>query len=43
MFPLVPAGLFHSSLLVGIMTSIGLPNVMGLAVASTVPGEGGGE
>ncbi|CAM9238648.1 unnamed protein product [Ectocarpus sp. 6 AP-2014] len=37
MFPLVPAGLFHSSLLVGIMTSIGLPNVMGLAVASTVP------
>ncbi|CAM9203970.1 unnamed protein product [Scytosiphon promiscuus] len=37
LFPLVPAGLFHSSLLVGIMTSIGLPNVMGLAVASTVP------
>eukprot|EP00752_Nemacystus_decipiens_P016556 g14798.t1 len=39
LFPLVPAGLFHSSLLIGIMTSIGLPNVMGLAIASTVPGD----
>eukprot|EP00903_Cladosiphon_okamuranus_P017721 g16316.t1 len=37
LFPIVPAGLFHSSLLIGIMTSIGLPNVMGLAIASTVP------
>lgn len=39
LYPLVPAGLFHSSLLVGAMTSVALPAVMTQAVTTTVASE----